>query len=108
MVEPENVGNEATSILTSTEVLAKETKAHKKKKKQKKDAGLEKFRLEQREAKAKEMSKIKHRKLQREQDFRGRSELPEVHSRYPVGIHQWSGSSGLLDGKIPKTGQLHE
>ena len=70
MVEPENVGDEATSIPTSTEVLAEETKAHKKKK-QKKDAGLEKFRLEQREAKAKEMSKIKHRKLQREQDFRG-------------------------------------
>ena len=43
----------------------------KKKKKQKKDAGLEKFRLEQREAKAKEMSKIKHRKLQHEQDFQG-------------------------------------
>ena len=40
------------------------------KKKQKKDADLEKFLLEQREAKAKEMSKIKHRKLQREQDFR--------------------------------------
>ena len=39
-------------------------------KKQKKDAKLEKFRLEQREAKAKEMSKIKHRKLQHEQDFR--------------------------------------
>ena len=71
MVEPENVGDEATSIPTSTEVPAEKTKAHKKKKKQKKDAGLEKFRLEQQEAKAKEMSKIKHRKLQREQDFRG-------------------------------------
>ena len=46
MVEPENVGDEATSIPTSTEVPAEETKAHKKKK-QKKDAGLEKFRLEQ-------------------------------------------------------------
>ena len=71
MVEPENVGDEATPTPTSTEVLAEETKAPKKKKKQKKDAELEKFRLEQREAKAKEMSKIKHRKLQREQDFRG-------------------------------------
>ena len=71
MVEPENVGDEATVIPTSTEVPAEETKAPKKKKKQKKDAELEKFRLEQREAKAKEMSKIKHRKLQREQDFQG-------------------------------------
>ena len=70
MVEPENVGDEATPIPTSTEIPAEETKAHKKKK-QKKDAELEKFQLEQREAKAKEMSKIKHRKLPREQDFQG-------------------------------------
>ena len=53
-----------------------------KRKKQKKDAELEKFRLEQREAKAKEMSKIKHRKLQREQDFRGvrnyRKSIPQA------------------------------
>ena len=70
-VEPEDVVNEATPVLVSTEVPAEATKAPKKKKKQKKeDADLEKFRLEQREAKAKEMSKDKHRKLQREQDFR--------------------------------------
>ena len=68
-VEPEDVANEATPVPASTEVPAEETKAPKKKKKQKKDAELEKFRLEQREAKAKEMSKIKHRKLQHEQDF---------------------------------------
>ena len=70
MVEPENVVDEATPVPASTEVPAEETKAPKKKKKQKKDAELKKFRLEQREAKAKEMSKIKHRKLQHEQDFR--------------------------------------
>ena len=71
MVEPEDVANEATPVPASTEVPAKETKTPKKKKKQKKeDAELEKFRLEQREVKAKEMSKVKHRKLQREQDFR--------------------------------------
>ena len=69
MVEPEDVVDEATPVPASTEVPAEETKAPKKKKKQKKDAELEKFRLEQREAKAKEMSKIKHQKLQREQDF---------------------------------------
>ena len=69
MVELENVVDEAKLVPTSTEVLAEETKAPKKKKKQKKDAELEKFRLEQREAKAKEMSKIKHWKLQCEQDF---------------------------------------
>ena len=70
MVEPEDVVDEARPVLASTKVPAEETKAPKKKKKQKKDAELEKFRLEQREAKAKEMSKIKHRKLQHEQDFR--------------------------------------
>ena len=70
-VEPKDAANEATPAPTPTEVLAEETTALKKKKKQKKDAKLEKFQLEQREAKAKEMSKIKHRKLQREQDFRG-------------------------------------
>ena len=69
MVEPEDVADEAMPVLASTEVLAEETKASKKKKRKKEDAELEKFRLEQREAKAKEMSKDKHRKLQREQDF---------------------------------------
>ena len=70
-VEPKDVANEATLALVPTGAPAEETTALKKKKKQKKDAELEKFRFEQREAKAKEMSKIKHRKLQREQDFRG-------------------------------------
>ena len=70
MAGPEDVTDEATPVLASTKVVAEETKTPKKKKKQKKeDAELEKFQLEQREVKAKEMSKVKHRKLQREQDF---------------------------------------
>ena len=72
---------EATSAPVPTEVPAEETTVPKKKK-QKKDADLEKFRLEQREAKAKEISKIKHRKLQHEQDFRGvrnyRKSIPDT------------------------------
>ena len=69
-VEPEDVADEASPVPASTKVLAEETKTPKKKKKQKReDAKLEKFRLEQQEVKAKEMSKVKHRKLQREQDF---------------------------------------
>ena len=91
MVEPEDVADEAMPVPASTEVPAEETKAPKKKK-QKKDAELKKFRLEQREAKAKEMSKDKHRKLQREQDFRALLELPKVNSRCSVGNHQWSRS----------------
>ena len=71
MAEPEDVADEATPVMSSTEVPAEETKTSKKKKKHKKeDAELEKFRLEQREVKAKEMSKVKHWKLQCEQDFR--------------------------------------
>ena len=70
-VEPKDAADKATPALAPTEVPAEETTAPKKRKKQKKDAELEKFWLEQQEAKAKEMSKIKHRKLQREQDFRG-------------------------------------
>ena len=69
-VEPEDVADEATLVPAATEVPAEEIKAPKKKKQEKKDAELEKFQLEQQEAKAKEMSKVKHRKLQREQDFR--------------------------------------
>ena len=46
MVKPEDVADEATLVPASTEVPAEETKAPKKKK-QKKDAELEKFRLEQ-------------------------------------------------------------
>ena len=68
-VEPKGVADEATPAPMPTEVPAEETTVPKKKKKQKKDADLEKFQLEQREARAKEMSKVKHRKLQREQDF---------------------------------------
>ena len=70
MVEPKDVADEATPAPAPTEIPAEETTVPKKKKKQEKDADLEKFRLEQREAKAKEMSKVKHQKLQREQDFR--------------------------------------
>ena len=107
-VEPKDVAGEATSAPAPTEVPAEETTVPKKKKKQKKDADLEKFRLEQREAKAKEMSKIKHWKLQREQDFRGVRNYRKAISRCPVGIHQWSGSSRLPEGKVPKGKQLHE
>ena len=71
MVEPEDVADKATPVLASTKVPAEETKAPRKKKKQKKEvAKLEKFWLEQQEAKAKEMSMVKCQKLQREQDFR--------------------------------------
>ena len=49
-VNPEDVADEATPAPATTKVPAEETTVPKKKKKQKKDADLEKFRLEQREA----------------------------------------------------------
>ena len=61
MVEPEDVADKATPVPAPTKVPAEGTKAPKKKKRKKEDAELEKFRLEQREAKAKEISKVKHR-----------------------------------------------
>ena len=47
MVEPKDVADEATPAPTPTEVPAEETTVPKKKTKQKKDAKLEKFQLEQ-------------------------------------------------------------
>ena len=81
MAKSEDVADEATPVLASTKVLVEETKAPKKKKQKKEDAELEKFWLEQREAKAKEMSKDKHRKLQHEQDFWA---LRNYQSPFPV------------------------
>ena len=105
MVEPEDVADKATPVPASTKVLAEETKAPKKKKKQKKeDAELEKFRLEQREAKAKEMSKDKHRKPQREQDFRAlRNYRKSIASALLETINGADHSSYLL-GRFQKEG----
>ena len=67
--EPEAVAEEPVPVPASSETPEEGNKVPKKKKK-KKSAELEKFRLEQREAKAKEMARVKHRKLQCEQDFK--------------------------------------
>ena len=103
MVELKDVADEATPVPVSTGVLAEETKAPKKKKKQKKeDAKLEKFRLEQQEAKAKEMSKDKHRKLQHEQDFRA---LWNYQKSIPGGLLETingADHSGFLLGRFQK------
>ena len=66
MAKPEDSAEEPTPVPALSRVPEKEDKTPKKKKKKhkKKEAGLEKFQLEQREAKA------KHQPLQHEQDFR--------------------------------------
>ena len=105
MVEPEDVANEAPPVPASTEVPAEETKAPKKKKKQKKeDAELKKFRLEQQEAKAKEMSKDKHRKPQREQDFRALRNYRKSLAGALLETINGADHSGYLLGRFQKEG----
>ena len=105
MVGPEDVADEATPVPASTEVLAEETKTPKKKKKQKKeDAKLKKFRLEQREAKAKEMSKDKHRKPQREQDFRALRNYRKSIAGALLETINGADHSGYLLGRFQKEG----
>ena len=67
--KPEAMAEEPALVPASSETLEEGNKVPKKKKK-KKSAELEKFQLEQRETKAKEMARVKHQKLQREQDFK--------------------------------------
>ena len=99
MVKPEDVADEATLVPASTEVPTEKTKTPKKRKKQKKeDAELEKFRLEQREVKAKEMSKVKHWKLQHEQDFQAlRNYQKSIPSALLETINGVDHSSHLLE-----------
>ena len=66
--EPEVVTKEPVPVSATSGTLVEGTKVPKKKKK--KSAELERLRLEQREAKVKEMARAKHRRLQRDQDFK--------------------------------------
>ena len=69
--KPEEAG-EPTPAADPLRIPDEETEQprKKKKKKNKKDPGLEKFREQEQEARAKEMAKNVHRKLQRDLDFR--------------------------------------
>ena len=66
--EPEAVAEEPAPVPTAPGTPEEGNKVPKKKKK--KSAKLEKFQLEQREAKVKEMAWVKHRKLQHDQVFK--------------------------------------
>ena len=68
VAESEVMAEEPVLVPTTPGTLEEGDKVPKKKKK--KSADLKKFRLEQWEAKAKEMARVKHRKLQRDQDFK--------------------------------------
>ena len=66
--KPKVAAEEPIPVSAASRTLVEGTKVPKKKKK--KSAELERFRLEQREAKAKEMAQAKHQKLQHYQDFK--------------------------------------
>ena len=74
------------------------------KKKKKKSAELEKFRLEQREAKAKEMARAKHQKLQREQDFKALQNYQKTLSADLLDTINGADHSGFLLGRLQKEG----
>ena len=80
--EPEVTAEKSVPAPAPPKIPEKETEVPKKKKKKKKqkEAGLEKFQALEREAKAKAMAKIRHRKLQRGARLSGYQRLPESPS----------------------------
>ena len=79
-------------------------KKKKKKKKDKKDPDLKKFRLLEWEAKAKEMARVVHRKLQRDQDFRSvRNYRKKIPAELLDTINEADHSKFLLE-KLEKEG----
>ena len=74
------------------------------KKKKKKSAELEKFRLEQREAKAKEMARAKHRKLQHDQDFKALWNYRKTLPADLLDTINGADHSGFLLGRLQKEG----
>ena len=100
--EPEVAAEEPIPVTAASRTPAEGTKVSKKKKK--KSAELEKFRLEQREAKVKEMARAKHRKLQRDQDFKAlRNYWKSLPADLLVTINGADHSAFLL-GRLQKEG----
>ena len=100
--EPEVMAEEHVPVTTASGTPAEGTKVSKKKKK--KSAALEKFRLEQREPKAKEMAQAKHQKLQRDQDFKA---LRNYWKSLPADLLDTingADHSGFLLGRLQKEG----
>ena len=102
VAKPEAVAEEPAPVPTAPGTPEEGNKVPKKKKK--KSAELEKFRLEQREAKVKEMAQVKHRKLQRDQDFKA---LRNYRKNLPADLlNTINGAdpSAFLLGRLAKEG----
>ena len=100
--EPEVAAEEPVPVAATSGTPAEGTKVSEKKKK--KSAELEKFRLEQREAKVKEMAWAKHRKLQHDQDFKA---LQNYRKSLPADLLDTingADHSAFLLGRLQKEG----
>ena len=102
MAKPEVAAEEPVLVTATSGTPVEGAKVSKKKKK--KSAELEKFLLEQREAKVKEMARAKHQKLQHDQDFKAlwnyRKSLPADLLNTINGADH----SGFLLGRLQKEG----
>ena len=100
--KPEVAAEEPVPVSATSGTLAEGTKVPKKKKK--KSAELKKFRLEQREAKAKEMARAKHRKLQCDQDFKALQNYWKTLPADLLDTINGADHSGFLLGRLQKEG----
>ena len=102
MAEPEVATEELVPVSTASRTLVEGTKVPKKKKK--KSAELERFRLEQRETKAKEMARAKHRKLQHDQDFKALWNYRKTLPADLLDTINGADHSAFLLGRLKKEG----
>ena len=100
--EPEVAAEEPVPVSTTSGTLAEGTKVPKKKKK--KSAELERFRLEQRETKVKEMAQAKHRKLQHDQDFKALRNYRKTLPADLLDTINGADHSTFLLGRLKKEG----
>ena len=102
MAEPEVVAKKPVPVSAASGTLVEGTKVPEKKKK--KSAELERFRLEQREAKVKEMAWAKHRKLQRDQDFKALRNYQKTLPADLLDTINGADHSAFLLGRLQKEG----
>ena len=103
VAEPEVTAEEPALVPATPETPEEGSKVPKKKKK-KRSAVLEKFRLEQREAKAKEMAWVKHRKVQHDQDFKALWNHWKTLPAYLLDTINGADHSAFLLGRLEKEG----
>ena len=103
MAEPEVAAEEPVPVSAASRTPAEGTKVPKKKKK--KSAELKRFRLEQREAKAKEMARAKHRKLQHDQDFKALQNYRKTLPANLLDTINGADHSTFLLGRLQKEGK---